>query len=355
MYRYVCKEDQDIYHSQDHPADLLTMSSPHTEHANRARVEKRRSQSADGQSTAGPCDKKSRQTKTSGGRLTNTDVAKFIHKSKISTYNELLAAAETRVEGGQNDLSDFVFNRNEKVLQELITKTWQMASAKSKLSANKKSCYDAVKECLDEPCHDGCNGEWLTCATEVLALNNIQVENFTASIRELLQKGRGKHRNIFISGPANCAKTFMLKPLRTIFNDKVFENPTNHKYAWLGADEAHMMLLNDFRWNREIITWDNLLRLLDGDIVKLPAPKNLQSEDVIIKRSIPIFATGRSIPIFATGKSTPTYRGSYNSTCDVETDMMNARWKTFGFSHVFPERAQKHVPHLVFAEEIQEK
>ena len=59
--------------------------------------------------------------------------------------------------------------------------------------------------------------------------NEIHPFIFAAAVRELLKKGRGKFRNIFIHEPANTAKSFMLKPLEDIF--KVFCNPANDKYA----------------------------------------------------------------------------------------------------------------------------
>ena len=76
-----------------------------------------------------------------------------------------------------------------------------------------------------------------------------------------------------IYGQTNCAKMFMLKRLKRIFGDRLFDNPANDKYAWVGADKAEVILLQDFRFCREVITWKDLL-LLEGEMVKLPAPKN---------------------------------------------------------------------------------
>ena len=46
------------------------------------------------------------------------------------------------------DIAEFVFKRNEKVLPELVTKTWQIESAKEKLEDRKASRIDAVKRNL---------------------------------------------------------------------------------------------------------------------------------------------------------------------------------------------------------------
>ena len=74
----------------------------------------------------------------------------------------------------------------------------------------------------------------------------------------------------------------MLKPLELIYD--VFSNPANDKYAWVGADTAEIIVLQDFRWCRDSIPWKDLLLLLEGETVKLPAPKNQFSTDVVIKK-----------------------------------------------------------------------
>ena len=68
---------------------------------------------------------------------------------------------------------------------------------------------------------------------------------FPDRIRTLLSKGRGKVRTVIIIGPANCGKTFLLRPLEIIF--KTFSNPGNDKYGWVGANKAEVVFLNDFR------------------------------------------------------------------------------------------------------------
>ena len=69
--------------------------------------------------------------------------------------------------------------------------------------------------------------------------------------------------------------------------------------------------------------------------MKLPAPKNLFAEDVVI---------ASDVAILETSKSKITYRGSYNTQDPLEDAMMNSRWKTFTFHHQFSEADQKHTP-----------
>ena len=48
------------------------------------------------------------------------------------------------------------------------------------------------------PCVVGCGGSWLKCALEDLRQNNVHPFVFAAAIRELLEKGDGKFRNILM-------------------------------------------------------------------------------------------------------------------------------------------------------------
>ena len=120
---------------------------------------------------------------------------------------------------------------------------------------------------------EGCSGQWLQCAKEVLLLSGIDSFQFVTSIKDLLIHGRCKNRNLIITGPVSCAKKFMLKPLKIVFSDSIFENSANGTYALVGSEKAKVFLLNNFRWSKDLIPCHNMLLLLEGETVKLPAPK----------------------------------------------------------------------------------
>ena len=66
--------------------------------------------------------------------------------------------------------------------------------------------------------------------------------------------------NILIIGPANCVKTFLLKPLSLVYRS--FVNPATSTFAWVGAEQAELLFINDLRWSPEVIPWHDLLLLL---------------------------------------------------------------------------------------------
>ena len=79
----------------------------------------------------------------------------------------------------------------------------------------------------------------------------------------------------------------MLSPLKEIFN--TFCNPATGTFTWVGVEEAEIILLNDFRWKPSIIAWADMLQLLEGDIVHLPAPKNFSKHDIELSKDTPVF------------------------------------------------------------------
>ena len=92
---------------------------------------------------------------------------------------------------------------------------------------------------------------------------------FFDCFHNLLINGRGKHRNIIITGPANCGIQ-LLRRLEDIF--QTFSNPASDKYLWVGAEKAEVIFLKDFRWTSDLIKWNDFLLLLECHKVHVPAP-----------------------------------------------------------------------------------
>jgi hypothetical protein len=332
-YRYISKFDENVYHSPNHP-NLDEIGSPKTKNCQRAYRQRRaNNQTATSTTTAqGDRDRLGSPPEKKFKRLCNIDVSEFIQKHNIKNQTTLLALANEQKEEGKKDLAQYVLSRSSKSLDELILQTWRMKDAAADLKRQNTSRIDLIREAAAGNCVESCNGLWLRCAEEVLVNNKVHPILFAAAVRDLLIHGRGKHRNVLIVGPTNCAKTFLFKPLELLF--KVFSNPAADKYAWVGADKAEIILLNDFRWSRELIEWKSLLLLLEGDRVNLPAPKNHFVTDVCVDSDIPVFATSKAVI---------KYRGSYHAEDKLEDDMMASRWRVFQFTHSIPEKEQKQI------------
>ena len=334
-YKYITKEDTEVFHSENHP-NLDDAQSPRTKHciaANRRRHSAKNSKSLEyGESSSAQAPAPKRV------KLSDREVGNFIVKHDIHSYTELLAISHEREEAGEPDLSDFIWKRTEPWLHGVVKKAWEKVGAHAEVQAMKN--HDRldllIKAKTEGECV--CEGVWLRLAKEVLALNDIDEANFANAIKENLVKGRGKFRNILLIGKTNRAKTFVLKPLRLIYNRFLFENPACHKYGWGGCAGKSVFLLQDFRWNLELIKWSDFLLMLDEDeTVKLPTPRNHEKEDIVLKDQVAIFATS----VGEIKQKIPTYaRDEDKERIMSENRMMKSRWKVFEFTHEFKEEEQ---------------
>lgn len=325
-YKYVVKEDSDFATSIGHP-DLSEIGSPRTSKCVRAQRSKRKSndlnQPCSSNSTTPSCKLSKPQ------RLTPLDVAVLICDRGFRNPVELRQLAEEQRREGKKDLAEFCVNRTNQRLEDLFESAWGLRDADSKLEKQMRRRIDIIREAATETCSSWCEGKWLTMALEVLKVNQINSFVFAHDVRELLSKGRGKNMNIMLIGPSNSAKSFMFAPLEKLFD--CFTNPASNKYAWVGVDQKEIILLQDFSFDSNLISWKSLLLLLEGQKLYLPAPRNHFAKDVEVDTDIPIFATSGEKIIFY---------NRFNAIDQRETAMMDSRWKYIEFTHVFPVEKQ---------------
>ena len=168
--------------------------------------------------------------------LISSEVADILLAKNIKTVAELQALAYTQKREGKEDLMDFNIGRSRKaVSDELLETTWEIKEAEEKIASAHKSRVEILQEAANEECLCATREEWLECARQVLQNNDIEERTFGRAIMTALEKGRGKYRNIMIIGPANCAKTLLLKPLSVIY--KTFCDPTTASFAWVGVQD----------------------------------------------------------------------------------------------------------------------
>ena len=65
-------------------------------------------------------------------------------------------------------------------------------------------------------------------------------------------------------------------------------------FAWVAAEQAELLFLNDIGWSLQVIPLHDLLLLLEGEPVHLQAPKIHYAQDTLLTGDTPIFATSPS-------------------------------------------------------------
>ena len=102
-------------------------------------------------------------------------------------------------------------------------------------------------------------------------------------------------------------------------------------FAWVGAEDAGCIFLNDFHWSSQIIQWHDFRPLLEGQMVHLPAPKSHYPKDIALEKDTPIFCTGKQPFVYIK-----------NGVIDErETEMMSVRWKIFHLNVQIQKDVQK--------------
>ena len=161
--------------------------------------------------------------------MSSYELSEIVVAKRIKTRTELLALAREQKLEGKTDIAEFIINRGSKVVAEILESAWEMEDAQKTLERQRKSRLQLLQEARLGECVENCNGDWLVCAREVLERNGVEESYFAEQVYELLDKGRGKYRNIMIVGVANCGKTFLLDPLNVIY--ETFSNPASTSFA----------------------------------------------------------------------------------------------------------------------------
>ena len=76
-----------------------------------------------------------------------------------------------------------------------------------------------------------------------------------------------------------------------------------------------------------------MLLLLEGELVRFPAPKTHFSQDLILNSDTPIFATSKTPLVLIKG----------GFIDERETEMMNVRWKYISFQYQIPVGQQQDI------------
>ena len=178
------------------------------------------------------------------------DVTQVIQTRGITSRLELVALAVQQNRAGKTNLAEFA-NRRQRCVDDALQLAKEFAEAEAKLARSKKTRVELLNEPYNAECAGECNERWLKCAISLIENNGIMLKYFCDSVYAALHLGRAKYRKIFIHGPANTGKTFILSPLKSIC--RLFCNPVTGTFAWVGAEQAEIIMLNDFRWNPSII------------------------------------------------------------------------------------------------------
>ena len=122
-----------------------------------------------------------------------------------------MSAATERRNLGDRVLYDYLFSLCRVTHQQLLEDAWSFENADKMIADENINRIKKLGEHAKTPC--SCNGLWFHCAKDLLEKNGIEYDLFSHALYISLKEGRGKHLNLLLHGPADCGKTFLLKPI----------------------------------------------------------------------------------------------------------------------------------------------
>ena len=103
------------------------------------------------------------------------DLSKLYRPKSIKTRIELVTFANVQHKEGKTDLCEFVFNKSQKVIAELMRITWEMENIQADLERSRLQRLTILERVQDDLCQSVCNIAW-KAQTENLLWKNIPQE-----------------------------------------------------------------------------------------------------------------------------------------------------------------------------------
>ena len=270
---------------------------------------------------------KRRREEKSPVSLTYAKAYNVVVSNEIKTAIQFQDFAREQHERGDSTYLNFAF-KEKRGLGVFIDMCWETWNSKEVMRREQLSRLDILREQLDLPCT--CDSQWAQAANYILNRNQVCVRSFCRAILHCLDVGAQKKSNLFISGPGNCGKTFLLLPLREIY--KTFDIPSGGgTYRMSSIINTEITLWQDVRYQdvKGFVSWSTLLNWLEGGAFSVALPQNTYQGDYKWTKKTPVFFTGPHM----------IYSGNR-----VDDQMMLSRFQHVELALPIPDDIRREVP-----------
>ena len=198
-----------------------------------------------------------------------------------------------------------------------VQKVARAQDSQERLRCDSVGRLGLLLEAVAAPCVCTQPGLWRRLATETLDNNGVR-EVFCGAIYKALAEGRKKKNNVFLVGPTNAAKSFLVKPLTLMYH--TYTIPDGGSYQLEAILDAEVMFLNDFEWDpkESWMRWSYFKDFLEGSKISVGRPKN-RGGNVFFDKDIPVVGTC-PVPV-----QYVVHDGRRFAVHDGETSQMNSR------------------------------
>lgn len=237
-------------------------------------------------------DRKERAAEGKGdARVRDVDLWPIVVKENIAPDEicaERLMAYAKRCGGPA--MVDFCFHNWDK-LPCIVARSWKVERVDDVVTKHSRTRMQIVREACGAECK--CGGKWVSTAQKVMRQNGIDETEWRQAILKALVDGRAKGNLVCHAGKeGNEGKSFLLKPFLLIFGeDGVFVAPPKNAFPLMGLERARMVLLDDWRFNEDIISYAVQLLWFEGAPFVIARPQNQFTGHVRYSKDDPVFLT----------------------------------------------------------------
>ena len=191
---------------------------------------------------------------------------------------------------GGHSMVQFCFHNWDR-LPALVARSWKVEKVEEYITQHDHSRVDILRKAAGVPCV--CGGQWLSTALNTLTKNDIDPCEWTDAVWQAFVDGRAKGNLVCHAGiGGNEGKSFFWRPLVLIFGEEgVFVAPPKSGFPLMGLERARVTLLDDWRFNEDIVSYALQLLWFEGAPFVISRPQNAFSGHLRYNKDDPVFVT----------------------------------------------------------------
>ena len=223
-------------------------------------------------------------------KMSNVRFLDLMRDNGISEEDEAWGLAGKLADEGDRSLETYLMDTKD--VQGMCKKVQKSIGAREALRRRGMTRLQLLEEAAASPCTCKERNQCYTMMKTCLEKNGVDGA-FQKHVCDAMEEGRGKKACLFTQGSSNCGKSFVWYPLYEIFKTYSPPDPAGEpRYPLSSLLGAEVVFMNEFEWDKRIISWPGLKKLFEGEPVLVAVPKNGGS-DTQWKGDAPIFGSCR--------------------------------------------------------------
>ena len=212
-----------------------------------------------------------------------------VNERILATTNAGARVVEYAKRCGGPSMVSFCF-QNEHRLADIVAKCWRFENAEECVKNDGKPREAFLREALEKPCC--CGGRWTSAALQLFDKNGLDPARWCSAVLTSLQQGRQKGSLVcHVGASGDEGKSFLFGPLPEVFGEGQIFSPVKSGFPLVGLDRCRVVLLDDWRFGEDILSYNVQLLWFEGKPIIIARPQNQSTGHLRYQDDAPIFIT----------------------------------------------------------------